>query len=151
LWKGEEDKLSVINGIKKLIDLSPLQEVRVKYKSRWLAPGGIRPLNLKVNLIDLATEGWNCDNWEQWFMTFEHFARMGIVKDIPELEQQTNQLIDILEEGKGFFSLDIKEEYFSRWGAYLGLALENSWRYGKGRHDLTFRALLILSYAGLLK
>jgi hypothetical protein len=151
LWRTEENQLRVIAGVKRLVEFSPLQEVRVKYKARWLAPGSIRPFNLKVDLGDLAAAGWIRDNWEQWFMTFEHFARMGIVKCVPELNNQASQLFDLLEEGKGFFPLNLKEEYFNRWGAYLGLALENNWKNGRARYDLTFRSLLILSYAGLLE
>ncbi|HEX2944496.1 MAG TPA: hypothetical protein VHT96_00900 [Clostridia bacterium] len=145
LWKEEKDRLKVINGVKKLIELSPLREVRVKYKSHWIAPGGIRPYDLKIDIDKLAAEGWNCDNWEHWFVTFENFARMGIVNEIPELKKQAGQLADMLDSGNGFFPIDLKEEYFNRWGSYMGLMLENSWKQGRGRYDLTFRALFILT------
>jgi hypothetical protein len=66
--KGD-DRLRIINGIKKLIEFSPLQEVKVKYKSRWLAPGGIRPLNLKAGLPDLASE-CNISGCARYDLTF---------------------------------------------------------------------------------
>ena len=148
LWKREEDRPNVINGVKKLIGLSPLREVRVKYKSHWIAPGSIRPFDLKADLSRLAAEGWNCDNWEHWFVTFENFARMGIVNEIPELKSQAGQLAGMLDGGSGFFPIGMKEEYFNRWGPNLGLMLENSWKQGRGKYDLTFRALFILKLVG---
>jgi hypothetical protein len=148
-WKNGNERLIILNGIKKLIELSPLQDVRVKHKSRWLAPAGICPSNLGIDLCDLATEGWN-GNWAQWFHTFELFARMGIVKEIPELKKQAEQLKDLLDEGDGFFIHNFKEEYFNGWSIYHGLALENDWKQGRGIYDLTFRALLILHLSGLL-
>jgi len=149
LWRRGDGRRIVVDGVKKLMDLSPLREVRVKYRSRWLAPGGIRPFDLKIKLADLAREGWE-DSWTRWFVTFEHFARMGIVRDVPELAGQANQLMELLDAGNGFFPIDLKIDYFNRWGPFMGLALENDWKEGRGKYDLTFRSLLILKLAGMV-
>ena len=72
---------------------------------------------------------------------------MGIVKEIPELKKQAEQLKDLLDEGDGFFIHNFKEEYFNGWSIYHGLALENDWKQGR-EYDLTFRALLMLHLSG---
>lgn len=149
MWK-KTDRCAVVEGVRKLMSFSPLQEVRVRHKSRWLAPGGIRPRDLRARLGDLRAEGWDRDNWVCWLKTFEYFARMGIVKDIPEFRGQAAQLCSLLDDGKGFFPIALKEKDCSLWGPCLGLALENSWKDGRMRYDLTFRSMLILHFAGML-
>lgn len=150
LWRKGPERAAVIEGIKKLISFSPLPVVRVRLKSRWLAPAAIVLRDLKVNLSDLAAEGWDHPNWAAWFQTFELFARMGIVRDIPELERQAGQLREMLVAGNGFFAVKLPFSYFNNWSAYSGIALERDWRAGRGVYDLTFRSLLTLHMSGLL-
>ena len=80
----------------------------------------------------------------------ELFARMGIVRKVPSLLQQANELKEILEEGDGIFPIKPHDGYFKAWSVYSGLALEDSWKNDRWKHDMTFRSLLILKYAGLL-
>jgi hypothetical protein len=75
---------------------------------------------------------------------------MGIVKQIPSLIQQVNDLKEILQEGDGFFPLNPHSSYFKKWSVHGGLALEDSWKNNRWKYDLTFRALLILKYADML-
>jgi hypothetical protein len=149
VWK-KTDRNAVAEGIRKLVSFSPLRDVRVRHKSRWLAPGGIRPRDLRVRLCNLRTEGWDGDNWVHWFKFFEYFARVGVVKDIPEFHDQAMQLCGLLDDGKGFFPIALKEKDCSLFGPSLGLALENSWRDGRMKYDLTFRSLLILHFSDML-
>lgn len=149
-WRKGPERAAVVEGIKKLISFSPLPVVRVRLKSRWLAPAAIVLRDLKVNLSDLAAEGWDHPNWAAWFQTFELFARMGIVRDIPELERQAGQLKEILAAGNGFFHAKLPFSYFSNWSVYTGMALETDWRGGRGVHDLTFRSLILFHFCGLL-
>jgi hypothetical protein len=52
--------------------------------------------------------------------------------------------------GTGGFPLELRHLYFTKWGAYTGLMLEKDWRSPRRRaNDLTFRAVLILHYAGI--
>jgi hypothetical protein len=86
--------------------------------------------------------------WMQWFHRMELLARLGVVKQIPELERQVQILSNILLESGGIFTKKLSHLYFQRWGAYTGLALENDWRMAQRRiNDLTFRSLLILHYS----
>ena len=80
----------------------------------------------------------------------ELFARMGMVKKIPVLLQQVNELKEILGEGDGFFPFKPYGHSFDKWSVYIGLALEDSWKSDRWKYDLTFRVLLILKYAGML-
>jgi hypothetical protein len=88
--------------------------------------------------------------WFAWLRTMEYFARMGVVKEIPAFLKQVNELKGILREGDGFFPFRPSTSTFEKWNAYAGLALEDSWKNGRWKSDLTFRALLILKFAGLL-
>jgi hypothetical protein len=80
----------------------------------------------------------------------EYFARMGVVKEVPAFIRQVNELKDMLKESDGFFPCRPSTSTFTKWNPYAGLALEDSWKNGRWKYDLTFRALLIFKYAGLL-
>lgn len=75
---------------------------------------------------------------------------MGIVKIVPSLLRQANELKGMLDEGDGIFPIRPHEGYFKAWSVYSGLALEDSWKDNRWKYDMTFRSLLILKYAGLL-
>lgn len=145
-WRNKENLCIAETAIRKLIQISPLPEVLIKYKSQLIAPARIYPRNLKLSLRQM-----NDNEWFEWFHTFELFARMGMVGKINVLRRQADELIDILNEGKGMFSIKLKSRYFHTWGTYSGLALESDWKGEKWIYDLTFRSILILKYAGLLE
>lgn len=146
-WRNELNYQKVINGIKKLIQLAPIPQIYVKYKSQIIAPAKIYPSNLN---LDIEKMDFNSSMGYEWFHTFELFARMGVVKEIPELLLQAEKLIKILKQGNGFFTSKVTYKRYKRFGIYSGLALENNWRGKKGVYDLTFRSLLILKYADML-
>jgi hypothetical protein len=79
----------------------------------------------------------------------ELFARMGVIKQIPVFMNHINELKEILREDGGFFPFRPSTSVFEKWNAYAGLALEDSWAKERWKYDLTFRALLILKYAGM--
>ena len=78
----------------------------------------------------------------------ECLARLGVVDSIPALQAQVDRLTGMLAAGGGRFTLQLRHDYFTHWGAYTGLMLEPDWRSPSRRtNDLTFRSLLILHYA----
>jgi hypothetical protein len=87
-------------------------------------------------------------DWFPWFHTFELFARLGVVRDIPQLLSQLDELKAILKQGEGFFKIKPNDYSFNKWSVYIGLALENDWKNERWMYDLTFRSLLILKYVG---
>ena len=58
---------------------------------------------------------------------------------------------ELLQKVNGFFRIKPHAPFFIKWANNCrGLALEETWRGDRYQYDLTFRALLILKYAGLL-
>ncbi|MBN2076820.1 MAG: hypothetical protein JW762_14835 [Dehalococcoidales bacterium] len=144
-WRTDENIDKVSQAIERLIDLSPLPTIYIKMKSQLIAPARITPSDLKQSPLNLQPKEWF---W--WIHTMELFARMGIVKKVPSLLRQANELKGMLEEGDGIFPIRPHEGYFKAWSVYSGLALEDSWKDDRWKYDMTFRSLLILKYAGLL-
>ena len=78
----------------------------------------------------------------------ECLARLGVVRSAPELQQQVDVFVNMLD-ANGYFTKNLFHPYFIKWGAYPGLMLETDWRIPTRRvYDLTFRGQLILHYAG---
>jgi hypothetical protein len=144
-WRNEENTSKIAKAIVHLIDLSPLPTYYCKLGHQLYSPGRIFPQDLKKSLSSFQTR-----DWFYWMHTMELFARMGIVKKVPALLQQANELKEKLAGGKGFFPIKPEPRSFQQWGCYTGLALEDSWRDNRWKYDLTFRSLLILKYAGML-
>jgi hypothetical protein len=141
-WKSNSNVKRLAELIGQVIGLSPFPDIYIKYKSQFIAPASIFPKNLKKSLKDFVDQ-----DWFSWFHTFELFARMGIVHEIPILKSQLHELKEILVQGDGFFRIKPKGYCFNKWSVYLGLALEEDWGKDKWMYDLTFRSLLILKYS----
>jgi len=144
-WRNSKNTSALARALEQFIEFSPLPHIYIKSGSQLIAPAEIFPQDLKKNLIDFTPK-----DWFPWFHTIELFARMGIAKQIPALMQQVNSLKEILQEGNGFFPIKPGGRSFEKWSVYIGLALEDSWKSDRWKYDLTFRALLILKYAGML-
>jgi hypothetical protein len=141
-WRTERNRSMVLEGIKRLIQFSPLP-LLVRHHSQLIAPASfcMSDLNAEMSRLDDS-------QWMLWFHRFELFARLGVVAGIPELRQQAAHLESILEAGGGMFTRKVNHAYFRKWGAYTGLALEKDWKASQRReNDLTFRSLLILHYS----
>jgi hypothetical protein len=144
-WRNSKNTSALARAIRHLIDLSPLPRIYIKSGSQLIAPASITPKDLKRSPRSLQPKEWY---W--WLHTMDLFARMGVVKEIPALRQQVNELKGMLAEGNGFFPVKLKAHSFQSWSVYVGLALEDSWKNDRWKYDLTFRALFILKYAGML-
>ncbi|HYE80967.1 MAG TPA: hypothetical protein VEG39_02240 [Clostridia bacterium] len=144
-WRNKESVGKVKECIEHLISLSPIPDIYIKYKSQLIAPAMLFPRDLSKRLSDFMDR-----DWFQWFHTFDLFARLGVVKDIPQLLDQLNELKAILQQGEGFFRIKPDDYGFKKWGCYTGLALEKDWKNDRWMYDMTFRSLLILKYAGEL-
>jgi DNA-binding phage protein len=145
-WRNDDNTRAIAKALENLINLSPLPVTHIKVGSQLYAPARIFPYDLKKNLGDFQLK-----DWFFWFHTMELFARMGVVKKIPALRQQVNELKEMLEENSGFFPIKPDPGFFVKWSCYTGLALEDSWAKERWKYDLTFRSLLILKYAGMLQ
>jgi hypothetical protein len=142
-WRNEESTVKIKECIENLLKLSPIPDIYVKYKSQLIAPAMLFPRDFLKSLKDFTDR-----DWFPWFHTFELFARLGVVKDIPQLLSQLDELKAILKQGEGFFKIKPNDYSFNKWSVYIGLALENDWKNERWMYDLTFRSLLILKYVG---
>lgn len=145
-WRTQENLDIIRDAIHILVSLSPIPEIHVRYKSRWMAPGSFAMHDFNPDM-----ETMDDSDWMLWFHRMEMLSRLGLVKSNPDLIKQVNRLIIILDEGSGMFKKPLNHYFFKKWGAYSGLMLEEDWRSPKRRaYDLTFRSLLILHYSGIM-
>jgi hypothetical protein len=145
-WRNSQTVDGVAKAVEHLFRLSPIPGIYVKYRSQLIAPAAIFPRDLGKSLQDCSGK-----DWFPRLHTMELFARIGIVKRIPQLTWQAGELKALLEAGDGPFGTKPTDSSFRKWSVYTGLALENDWKGERWKYDLTFRALLILKYADLLR
>jgi hypothetical protein len=137
-WRTPENHKAIVQSIRHIVQLSPIPNIYVKYKSQLIAPASFCMDNFTPDMNTLTDA-----EWMQWFHRMELLARLGVVGQIPELKRQAQALEKMLEEG--LFTKKLRHTYFHKWGSYTGLALEKDWRLPQRRiNDLTFRSLLIL-------
>jgi hypothetical protein len=141
-WRTPEAQREIASSVQRLVKLSPLPGLNLRYRSQLIAPASFCMDDFNPYLAGLDAAGWM-----MWFHRMELLARLGVVHRVPELEGQLIQLRLLLEAGDGRFTKHLAHNYFRRWGAYTGLMLEADWKNPQHRiYDLTFRSLLILHY-----
>lgn len=141
-WRSKKNEEVIISSIRQLIRLSPIPDICVLKGSQLVAPASFC---MHAFCPDMST--FKDKDWMLWFHRMELLSRLGIVRYIEELKNQVDFLTNILNEGDGLFEKRLNHYYFTKWGTYIGLALEKDWRTEKRRIcDLTFRSLLILYY-----
>lgn len=142
-WRTQETMRTVQLGIRQLVHLSPIPEYKLLAGSQLVAPASFCMHDFKPDMESMDSAGWM-----MWFHRMEVLARLGVVKEIPELAEQVDTLERMLQQAQGRFALKLNHPYFRNWGAYSGMMLEADWRRSSRREsDLTFRSLLILAYA----
>jgi hypothetical protein len=143
-WRTPARRALIAAAMRKLVELSPIPDIRVRYKSQLISPASfcMHDFNPDLQTMDAA-------HWMMWFQRMELVARLGVVREVPELARQAEALERMLAAGGGRFAKKLVHPYFNTWGAYTGLRLEADWRAPWRReYDLTFRSLLILHYSG---
>ena len=141
-WRTEENQKLLAEGIQRLVQLSPMPYIMLRYKSQLVAPASFCMLDFNPEISKLDDAGWM-----MWFHRMELLARLGVIHMVPALVDQANKLTDLLNSDHGWFSKSLSHNYFRKWGAYSGLMLEKDWKNPHRRvFDLTFRTLLIRYY-----
>jgi hypothetical protein len=142
-WRTSANQKMMAESIRTLVRLSPMPDIYVKYKTQIVAPASFSMHHFAPHMDQLSDA-----EWLQWFLRMEVLSRLGVIHQIPELEQQVHTLESLLLQNHGLFTKNLNHPYFQKWGAYTGLALEKDWRSARRRiNDLTFRSLLILNYS----
>jgi hypothetical protein len=146
-WRNGKNTGIVAKALERMIELSPIPQIYIKAGNQLVAPATIQPFDL----IQESLSSFLPRDWYFWLRAMELYARMGVVKAIPIFKQQLNELKAMLAKDEGFFPVKpVDSNYYQKWSVYVGMALEDSWAKDRWKHDLTFRALLILKYAGML-
>lgn len=144
-WRSKENKELIISSVRQLIRLSPIPDILVLKGHQLISPASFCMHDFYPDMNTLKDKGWM-----MWFHRMELLSRLGVVRYIEDLKIQVDFLVNILNENDGIFKKRLNHYYFTKWGTYTGLALEENWRTEKRRMcDLTFRSLLILYYSGI--
>ncbi len=144
-WRSTQTRETLAAALARLVRWSPLPAVYVRHRSQLVAPAsfGMRDFNPDLQALDDA-------QWMIWFQRMELVSRLGVLAEVPGLVAQVRELIQILEEGGGWFTRAHSHPYFRKWGAYTGLMLEKDWMsQDRRKYDLTFRSHLIQHYSDL--
>ncbi|MBZ0286902.1 MAG: hypothetical protein K8I30_04760 [Anaerolineae bacterium] len=142
-WRTPENRAMLAESIQKLVELSPIPNIYLRYKSQLIAPAAVFMHDFNPELAQLDDAGWM-----GWFHRVELLARLGVVGAVPTLQRQADDLRAMLTAHDGRFTGRLTHSYFKKWSAYSGLMLEQDWKAPARRaYDLTFRSRLILHYA----
>ncbi|MDD3126825.1 MAG: hypothetical protein PHC32_01370 [Candidatus Izemoplasmatales bacterium] len=141
-WKNSINQEMMVRAITKLVELSPIPNIKLLYKYQLISPASVYMNDFNNDMNNLKAS-----EWMMWFHRVELITRLGIATKIPAINSQIIYLNSLLSENDGFFWKPIKHYYFTRWTQYIGLALEDNWHTTeKVINDLTFRSLLINYY-----
>lgn len=152
-WKNEKNIKMVADSVAKMMKTDRPELINLVPAS-WvgyaLGPlGGFPAQGLSVKVTCLLPSPVNIHyrgRPEVYQMEYiEWFARCGIVKYIPALQDAVKDILDSVDK-EGICRAPVLE--VKGWGPYAGMQLEADWK-SKIRKacDITFRALLILHYS----
>ncbi len=141
-WRCPENLAMLAAAFIKLVEFSPIPEIKLLHRSQIISPASVFMNRFNENLEALSAR-----EWMMWFHRTELIARLGISDRIPSINSQIEYVNHLLELNGGFFTMNLRHYYFTKWTQYLGLALEDDWRSANRMiNDLTFRCLLINSF-----
>ncbi len=144
-WRTEDNLNMLAQAVTRLGELSPIPEIKLLHKGQIISPASVYMNDFKEDLAGLDSAGW-----AKWFHRAEMIARLNIAAKVPAVMRQLQYVSGLVKEGGGLFTKELRHPYFTEWSQYMGLALENDWKTKNRRvYDLTFRWLLIQTYAGI--
>ena len=144
-WRTEDNSNMLAQAVTRLGELSPIPEIKLLHKGQIISPASVYMNDFNEDLAGLDSAGW-----AKWFHRMEMTARLNIAAKVPAVMRQLQYVSGLVKEGGGFFPLNLRHPYFTEWSQYMGLALESDWKTKNRRvYDLTFRWLLIQTYAGI--
>lgn len=141
-WRNTKNQEMMKKAISKLVDFSPIPEIKLLYRHQIISPASIFMNNFNSDMSSL-----NAKEWMMWFHRTELIAKLGIATKVDSIKRQIDYVNNLLKENNGLFIKKLRHYYFTKWTQYTGLALEENWKSSdKITNDLTFRCLLINSY-----
>ncbi|WP_425448828.1 hypothetical protein [Dethiothermospora halolimnae] len=140
-WRSHENLEIIKSAVDKLISFSPLPDIYIMYKGQKIAPAKLSRLDFNKD-----TNDYDDIDWYQFFSMYELLGRLDLLKCNEVLKNNTEKLINYLEENDGLFLKPVKHKCFKVWGCYSGLMLSNNWSKKNRICDLTYRSLAIIKY-----
>jgi hypothetical protein len=140
-WQNSDNKQLIGSCVENMCRLQPIPALHVYAQNRPVAPGafGMQVLTPDIHVMSPS-------EWMPWFQRMNLFAQLGVLSSSKRMSEYYEYFQRWLTEQDGWFKLPLQHTYFSKWGAYTGLMLEQNWRKDNRRkYDLTFRCLLLES------
>lgn len=152
-WKNEENVAMLAESFKKLMR-SDRKEIINTPVACWIKNHAVNPLWLLNEGYSISGNGLNGHDNDGIRKTnlekTEWLCRCGLYEYLPELRKEVKFVIDSVNED-GVYTGGIYEKEFRGWSPYFGAQLETDWKAKiRKQCDVTFRALLIGHYSGVL-
>lgn len=152
-WKNEKNAAMLAESFKKLMR-SDRKEIINTPVACWIKNHAVNPLWLLNEGYSISGNGLNGHDNDGIRKTnlekTEWLCRCGLYEYLPELRKEVKFVIDSVNED-GVYTGGIYEKEFRGWSPYFGAQLETDWKAKiRKQCDVTFRALLIGHYSGVL-
>lgn len=152
-WKNEKNAAMLAESFKKLMR-SDRKEIINTPVACWIKNHAVNPLWLLNEGYSISGDGLNGHDNDGIRKTnlekTEWLCRCGLYEYLPELRKEVKFVIDSVNED-GVYTGGIYEKEFRGWSPYFGAQLETDWKAKiRKQCDVTFRALLIGHYSGVL-
>lgn len=152
-WKNEKNVAMLAESFKKLMR-SDRKEIINTPVACWIKNHAVNPLWLLNEGYSISGNGLNGHDNDGIRKTnlekTEWLCRCGLYEYLPELRKEVKFVIDSVNED-GVYTGGIYEKEFRGWSPYFGAQLETDWKAKiRKQCDVTFRALLIGHYSGVL-
>ena len=152
-WKTEENAAMLAEAFRRLMRTDRAEIINTPVAC-WVGNHAVGPgwlLNEGYSISGDGLNGHTNDGVRRTNLEkAEWLCRCGLYPHLPELREEVEFIAGNINSD-GICSVPMYEGEFRGWSPYFGAQLETDWRAKIRRQcDVTFRALLILHYAGVL-
>ncbi|MDE6642366.1 MAG: hypothetical protein K2K63_17790 [Acetatifactor sp.] len=152
-WKNEENVAMLAESFKRLMR-TDREEIINTPVACWVGNHAVGPGWLLNEGYSISGNGLNRHTSDGVRRTnlekAEWLSRCGLYQHLPELREEVEFIVDNINSD-GVYSAPMYDDEFRGWSPYFGAQLETDWRAKIRRQcDVTFRALLIIHYAGIM-
>lgn len=152
-WRNDDNVAMLAESFKKLMRSDRTDIINTPVRC-WVGNHAVNPLWLLNEGYSISGNGLNFHDNDGIYKTnlekTEWLCRCGLYDYLPELREEVDFVINSINED-GVYTSAIYEKEFKGWSPYFGAQLETDWKAKiRKQCDVTFRALLIGHYAGVL-
>lgn len=152
-WKNEETVAMLAESFRRLMR-TDREEIINTPVACWVGNHAVGPgwlLNEGYSISGNGLNGHTNDGVRRTNLEkIEWLCRCGLYPYLPELREEVAFITDNINSD-GICSVPIYDGEFRGWSPYFGAQLETDWKAKIRRQcDITFRALLIIHYAGIM-